>query len=169
MQPNQSQMNDHTKAAFLRGSIITSYAQVEFLLADITARWRGVSADWQKEKFPYSLGSRVRAVRDLANRDERFAQYSDEIDRLSGGLTPYREIRDMMAHGMQLLRENDQVGPYLDYRMYRVGSGGVPEVGQMTTSLDQLEDAALEIGRFAVQIGELCRRIYQDLGLEPVA
>jgi hypothetical protein len=48
------------EATYLRGSILRSYSQVEFLLADIS-----VKLDL---KFPYQIKDRIKAVKRIAER-----------------------------------------------------------------------------------------------------
>ncbi|MGB3490204.1 MAG: hypothetical protein WBA62_19095 [Xanthobacteraceae bacterium] len=46
---------------YLRGRIITSYSQVEFLLADIAVKL--------ELKFPYLISARLKAARRIAERN----------------------------------------------------------------------------------------------------
>ena len=55
------------RAAFLRGTIITSYAQVEHLLANLSVRCRNKPEySLLTRTFPYRLESRLKAVRAAA-------------------------------------------------------------------------------------------------------
>jgi hypothetical protein len=166
--PNAHQMDVLTLASFNRGAIITSYAQVEFLLADLVLRWR-TQTRGEEGTLPYSLDSRIQAAREVIRQNDSFKDYRAEVDELIDGLKPYREIRDMMAHGMQILRTHKDEWHQLDYRMFRMAKGGFIEVGRMNTSVDQLAIAAKEIGEYAQRFVSLWRRIYMDQGLEPVA
>ena len=51
------------QATFLRGSIITSYAHIEFLLADICLKtWQKAEYAHLAGRFPYKTDSRIKAV-----------------------------------------------------------------------------------------------------------
>lgn len=166
--PTEHQIEPLRSAAFMRGSIVTSYAQVEFLLADFVFRCHA-NAGKAQPTFPYSVDDRIKAVRSIVATDERFAPYRKEVGEVAGGLLRYREMRDMMAHGMQLLRTRGIEWHQLDYRMFRVAKGKIIEVGQMNTDVVQMANAAKEIGDYAQSLVTIWRRIYLDLGLEPVA
>ncbi len=166
--PNADQMDILTLASFHRGAIITSYAQVEFLLADLVFRWRK-QIRAAEGPLPYSLDSRIKAASEIINTWYRFTEYRAEVEGLIEGLRPFRQIRDMMAHGMMVLTTDQQARHLLDYRMYRETKGGSIEVGRMTTDIDQLAHAASEVGKYAQNFATLWRRIYLDQGLQPVA
>jgi hypothetical protein len=59
-QPTEQQKSLVDEALYLRGRIVASYAQVEFLLADVS-----VKLDL---RFPYLIDSRIKAVRRIAER-----------------------------------------------------------------------------------------------------
>jgi hypothetical protein len=120
-------------------------------------------------KLPYSLDARIKAARDVTQADDRFRAYRCDVERLIEGLTPFRVIRDMMAHGMLLLSKDAAGRHRLDYRMYHAAKGGGVEVGLMSTDVDQLAYAAADIGKFAQELLTVWRRIYSDQGLQPVA
>jgi hypothetical protein len=60
-EPTDHQKSLVDEALYLRGRIVASYAQVEFLLADIS-----VKLDL---RFPYLIDARIKAVRCIAERD----------------------------------------------------------------------------------------------------
>ena len=70
-------VSDSTKAivnhaVYLRGNIITSYAHIEFLLADICVKaWQLEQYKHLAGKFPYSVDSRIKAVRILFDSNSR--------------------------------------------------------------------------------------------------
>ena len=107
-------------AARIRGEIITSFAQIEFVLADIVvkcasrAEYKNVVA-----RFPYKVESRISAVTALVNAPGPLQKYKDEIVRVIDHLLSYSELRDFMAHGLVMLTPTVDKDPRLEYRMYR--------------------------------------------------
>jgi hypothetical protein len=67
--PTEQQKLLVDEALYLRGRIVASYAQVEFLLADIS-----VKLDL---RFPYLIDARIKAVRRIAER-EGYEVYRDD-------------------------------------------------------------------------------------------
>ena len=63
---------------YLRGRIITSYSQVEFILADIS-----VILDL---KFPYLISKRIKAAKEIADRPG-YEAYKDELHSVCDGLS----------------------------------------------------------------------------------
>jgi hypothetical protein len=72
-EPTEQQKSLVDEALYLRGRIVASYAQVEFLLADIS-----VKLDL---RFPYLIDARIKAVRRIAER-EGYEVYKNELDRV---------------------------------------------------------------------------------------
>jgi hypothetical protein len=67
MAPTQLQKSLIEEATYLRGKILTSYAQVEFLLADLS-----VKLDL---RFPYLIKDRIKAAKRISERsDSRFTK-----------------------------------------------------------------------------------------------
>jgi hypothetical protein len=60
------------EALFLRGRIIASYSQVEFLLADIS-----VKLDL---RFPYRISDRIKAAKRIAD-GEGYQAYKEDLNR----------------------------------------------------------------------------------------
>jgi hypothetical protein len=60
------------ESLYLRGLIVASYSQIEFLLADIS-----VKLDL---KFPYLIKDRFKAAKRIGER-EQFAMYKGELDK----------------------------------------------------------------------------------------
>jgi len=68
VEPTEQQKSLVDEALYLRGRIVASYAQAEFLLADIS-----VKLDL---RVPYLIDARIRAVRRIAERDG-YQSYKD--------------------------------------------------------------------------------------------
>jgi hypothetical protein len=89
-EPTEQQKSLVDEALYLRGRIVASYAQVEFLLADISVK--------PDLRFPYLIDARIKAVRRIAER-EGYEAYKNELDRICEELMQYDEIRHFMTHG----------------------------------------------------------------------
>jgi hypothetical protein len=99
----------------LRGRIITSYSQVEFILADIS-----VILDL---KFPYFISKRIAAAKAIAERPG-YESYREELREICDGLGEFDEIRLFMAHGW-VSAEIDKLGQnVIEFLRYeRLGDG----------------------------------------------
>ena len=100
---------------YLRGRIVTSYCQVEFLLADIAVKL--------ELKFPYLITARLKAAKRIAD-SEGFEEYKTDLEEICDGLVEYDDIRKFMAHGWAVL-EVDKAGNHrFELLMYeRKGEG----------------------------------------------
>jgi hypothetical protein len=82
------------EALYLRGRIVASYAQVEFLLADLVVKL--------ELRFPYRIKSRMKAVRKIAE-GPGYEVYKYDLDRVCEELGRYDELRHFMTHGFLTL------------------------------------------------------------------
>jgi hypothetical protein len=150
----------------LRGAYIGSYAQVEFLLADICVKaWDLPAYKHQHAKFPYRAESRVKAAIALFDCAGPFAQYREEV--LFDELLRFEELRDFLAHG--LLRIDTKKSDFsLHLRMYKPERDGL-KIGTIDVPVIELADAVKQIVTFAHRFVTLFRRIYleQKLQLTP--
>ena len=152
-------------AIHLRGMIITSYAHIEFLLADICLK------AWQREEyahlagpFPYKADTRIKAVSKLLDTDGPLKTYRPGVQPVLDELLSFEELRHFVAHGL-LVVTPDPSGPRMQYRLYRTTKHGT-EIGFLETSSSELTDASLKISGLLHQMLTTFRRIYFDLGLE---
>src|SRR5580693_500881 len=90
VEPTERQKGLVDEALYLRGRIVASYAQVEFLLADIS-----VKLDL---RFPYLIEARIKAVKRIAERGG-YQVYKEDLDRMCDELLRYDELRHFMTHG----------------------------------------------------------------------
>jgi hypothetical protein len=100
---------------YLRGRIVTSYSQVEFILADIS-----VILDL---KFPYLISKRIKAAKEIADRPG-YETYKDELHSVCDGLGEFDEMRVFMAHGWvsaELGKSGTNIIEFLRYE--RTGEG----------------------------------------------
>ena len=146
------------ESLYLRGRIIASYSQIEFLLADIS-----VKLDL---KFPYLIRDRIKAAKRISDR-EQFAKYKAELEQVCDELLDFDEIRNFLSHGFLTLHV-DRVGNHqFEYRMYQRGDGTFTLVGG-TTIIERLRAAAEHITAYVERSVELFQRIYQEQKVEPV-
>src|SRR4051812_6133077 len=109
---------------YLRGRIIASYSQIEFLLADIS-----VKLDL---KFPYLIKDRIKAAKRIGER-EQFAKYKDELDKICDGLLEFDDVRNFLSHGYLTLHV-DKIGNHqFEYRMYQRADGSFTLMRGTTT------------------------------------
>ncbi|WP_155253283.1 hypothetical protein [Bradyrhizobium japonicum] len=142
---------------YLRGRIMTSYSQVEFILADIS-----VILDL---KFPYLIDKRIKAAKEIANRPG-YEKYRDELYAACDGLSEFDEIRLFMAHGW-VSAEMDKAGnakiEFLRYQRTGEGQFGLMRGG---TDPARLRQAADDITNYCERVLALFRRIYEEKDLE---
>jgi hypothetical protein len=142
---------------YLRGRIITSYSQVEFMLADIS-----VVLDL---KFPYPIDKRIKAARAIADRPG-FEGYREELYHVCDGLEEFHDIRLFMAHGWvdaELAPNGANIIQFLRYE--RTGEGQF-KLMRGGTDLVRLREAAEDITKYVERVFALFRKIYREKGLE---
>jgi hypothetical protein len=150
------QKNLVDESLYLRGRLVASYSQVEFLLADIS-----VKLDL---KFPYQISERIKAAKRIGER-EQFAKYKAELDKVCDELLEFNELRNFMSHAFLTLHV-DRVGNHqFEYRMYQRGDGTFVLMGG-TTTIDRLRAAAEDMTKYVEQAMELFTRIYNEQALE---
>lgn len=142
---------------YLRGRIVTSYCQVEFLLADIAVKL--------ELKFPYLITARLKAAKRIAER-EGYEAYKAELEEICDGLGEYDDIRKFMAHGWAVL-EVDKAGNHrFELLMYERKGEGQFELMRARTTRERLLEAANDINEYTAKVINLFRRIYFEKGLE---
>jgi hypothetical protein len=152
------------RASFLRGSLLTGYAHIEFLLADICLKsWELPEYAHLKSDFPYKTESRIKAVNALLRADGPLKQYQAEFQPVLDRLPDFAEIRHFAAHGLQVVRLTSEDETLL-YRLYRTSKLG-PEIGNLDASMTQMEAVVHEITALLHQVPTTFRRIYRDVGL----
>lgn len=142
---------------YLRGRIVTSYSQVEFLLADIAVKL--------ELKFPYQISARLKAAKRIAER-EGYESYKHELSEVCEGLSEFDDIRKFMAHGWANLEVNRQGNHRFELRMYERTGEGQFELISATTSRERLLEAANDINAYTAKVINLFQRIYLEKGLE---
>jgi hypothetical protein len=157
-------------AHFLRGAIISSYAEVEFLLTDLNMRCRAVPAYAAiAAGLPYKLESKIVRVRELVAEPGPLTAYADELLELVDRISAYETRRHFIAHGQMRVSTRETMPAPIVFQMYQPGKKNAPEeYGEILTDLDQLANLAREIAEYARQMVALFPRIYKELRFDPV-
>ena len=93
--PEQWLVDLTDRAAYLRGRYLTSYAQCEFLLADLS-----VKVD---NRFRYAIDKRINAAKAMADSNGPLNRYADDFVPLIKSIVTWSERRHWFAHGFMTL------------------------------------------------------------------
>jgi hypothetical protein len=153
-------------AVYQRGNIITSYAHIEFLLADICLKaWQLEDYKHLAGKFPYSVDSRIKAARLLFDTEGPMKKHRDGVQPALDRLLDFEERRHFFAHGLLIVTPMPPDDAMLQYRLYRTTKQGTA-IAFFETSASDLDEVALEIGNLQTELLLAFRRIFSELGLE---
>lgn len=158
VEPTEQQKSLVDEALYLRGSIVASYAQVEFLLADIA-----VKLDL---RFPYLIKDRIKAVQRIAER-EGYQVYKAELDGVCEELLHYDDLRHFMTHGFLTLTTDRKGNHQFEFLRYQRDGEGKFTLLQATTTVERLRQAVEDIGQYVSHVLRLFERIYREQKLEP--
>jgi len=158
IEPTDGQKALVDEALYLRGRIIASYAQVEFLLADLV-----VKLDLH---FPYLIEARIKAVKKISERPG-YEVYKEDLERLCVELSLYDDLRNFMAHGFMRL-DTDRRGNHR-FEWLRYVRQGKDKFTMMsaTTEIGRLRQAVVDISDYVSGVIRLFERIYREKKLEP--
>jgi hypothetical protein len=145
-EPTELQKSLVDEALFLRGRIVASYSQVEFLLADMS-----VKLDL---RFPYLIKDRIKAVRRIAERDG-YEIYKEELDRVCAELLQYDELRTFMAHGFLTLTTDLKGNHQFEFLRYQREGDGKFTLMSARTTVSRLREAAHDITEYVGSAVEL--------------
>lgn len=156
-EPSDFQKSLVKEMTYIRGRIITSYAQVEFLLADIAVKL--------ELKFPYPVAQRIKAVKRIADR-QGYEIYKDDLEKACDELLRYNDLRTYMAHGFVTLTTDRKGKHIFELLMYERKGEGKFHLMRATTTLPQLQIAAEDITKYVSHVVKLFERIYSEKKLE---
>jgi hypothetical protein len=145
-------------AHFLRGAIISSYAQVEFLLTELNMRCR---------QLPEYAEIAAARAKELAEGPGPVSAYANDLLPLVARLSDYEDFRHFIAHGLMVVSTRKTATAPIIFRMYRKAPKTPEEYGAIESDADQLRKVSHEISEYARQIATLVARIVQELSLEP--
>jgi hypothetical protein len=156
-EPSALQKSLVDEALFLRGRIIASYSQVEFLLADIS-----VKLDL---RFPYRIKDRITAAKRIAERPG-YEPYKDELSQVCDELLQYDEIRNFMAHGFLSLTTDSKENHQFEFLRYERDGEGQFHLSSGKTEIARLRAAADHLTQYVHHAMKLFERIYKEKELE---
>ena len=145
------------EALYLRGRIVAAYAQVEFLLADIS-----VKLDL---RFPYLVKDRIKAVKGIADR-EGYGIYKQDIERVCDELLQYDDLRHFMTHGFLTLEVDKQGNHRFEFRRYQRESAGQFNLLTAHTTIERLREAANDVTEYVSNTVKLFERVYREQNVE---
>jgi hypothetical protein len=145
------------RAAYLRGRYLTSYAQCEFLLADIS-----VKID---NRFRYALDKRINAAKAMAESDGPLNGYAGDFVPLIESIVNWSERRHWLAHGFLTVNHNRKGLLLFEFRRYEERDGKLT-LCQWFATIDDLQGAADAINRYCQAFVSLYERIYTELKVE---
>jgi hypothetical protein len=153
-------------AVYLRGSIIHSYAHIEYSLADICLQaWKTSHYSNLKTSFPYKTDSRIKAVRGLLEIDGPLRSYLGELQPVLDDLLDFEEMRHFVAHGIMVVRTPELNDTPVEFRLFRTTKNG-PQIGTLNTSVSEIEEIGFKLSSLLGQMLTTFHRIYSDLGYE---
>jgi hypothetical protein len=155
--PSELQKSLIEEATYLRGKILTSYAQVEFLLADLS-----VKLDL---RFPYLIKDRIKAAKRISERPG-YEVYKDELAVICDELLDYDEMRNLMTHGFLMLTTDKKGNHKFDMRIYQRAGEGKFNLIEIETNIVRLRAAAEHISQYVSRAVALFSRIYLEQRLE---
>ena len=145
------------EAFYLRGRILASYSQIEFLLADIS-----VKLDL---KFPYRIEKRIKAVKRIAERPG-YEGYKDELSKVCDELLRYDELRNFMAHGFMMLNIGLENSHEFEIQLYQRTDSENFNLITIKTSIPRMKAASDQITEYCSHAMRLFSRIYLEKRLE---
>jgi hypothetical protein len=155
--PEQWLIDLTDRAAYLRGRYLTSYAQCEFLLADLS-----VKVD---NRFRYALDKRINAAKAMAESDGPLNGYAADFVPLIEALVNWRERRHWFAHGFMILFRDPKGAHAFEFRRYEQIDGKLALL-QWFATISDLEDAVAAINRYCQAFVALHEKIYLELKIE---
>ena len=155
--PSDKQKALVKEATYLRGRIISAYAQVEFLLADIS-----VKLDL---RFPYLIKDRIKAAKRISERPG-YESYREELNKVSDDLLQYDDIRNFMTHGFLMLTTDKKDNHVFSMRRYQREGEGNFSLVEIQTTIPRLRVAADHLTAYVQHAVTLFGRIYLEKKLE---
>ena len=147
------------RGMYLRGRMITHFAQCEYLLADISVR--------VDKRFVYLLKKRAKAVEKITAADGPYAQYASELVPLADQLLAWDDIRNSLVHGMIFLvfvRKEQRL--VFEFRRYNRRDDKSFEHQNWFIPPEELEKASDALADLCQRFLTAFRRIYLEQGLE---
>ena len=152
----------------VRGGFLSSYAQAEFLLADIYTK--AVSRGWyepETSSFPEKLRDRVAVCTTMFGRDGPFSPFAPDILPAVGHLLQFSELRQFLVHGHTTLLHDKAGNIGVQLRLYKWAGKkqGFQLLGRLML-LEQLESERDRLRLYVSTLSRQLREIYLATGLE---
>jgi hypothetical protein len=142
------------RAAYLRGRYLTSYAQCEFLLADLSVKVDG--------RFRYALDKRINAAKAMAESTGPLNAYAGDFLPLIENIGNWSERRHWLAHGFMTMFTAPDGAHAFEFRRYEQQADRLVLL-QWFASVDDLQNAVDAINRYCSAFVALHHRIYLEL------
>ena len=153
----------------LRGAIITQFAHVEFMFADLFFRaLRRPEYGSLPATMPYRVKERIARVKQLATMDGPISAYAPKLLQVADVLVEFENLRQYMAHG-NLTVEFDADPPAVFFQVYDKPKGSGPVLRIMRTGCADLNEQSIRVGLYANEVVALFYRIFTEIPLDPVA
>lgn len=159
--PPEWQISLIDRATYCRGRIVTSFAQCEFLLADLAEKVDG--------RFVYLLKDRIKVARSLTEKTGPFNQYAGELMPMAEKLLEWDDVRNFLVHGFMLFTADRDGKHLIEYRRYNRVSKEAYELRKWFVTVEDLEGAKDQINALAVVMVDVMKRIYSENDLEDEA
>lgn len=150
----------------LRGQIISSYAQVEFMLVHLIFQARIIKAYWSLGlRYRRKLDKKIEQVEKLIAASGPIQNYQDRVKAVMDQLGAFKDDRDYMAHAYCEIYFRDEEPEYR-YRMIRNNENNEQTVEYRIYSPGELEKLERQLTSITNTLMELFREIYLNQGLE---
>jgi hypothetical protein len=163
---NASQRGAIDAAQRLRGMLVGSYAQIEFLIGHLCESMSKVEPYAALgEGFPFRAENRIRVARKyFALENAPLYKFRDAAQALLDELADHERTRHFMAHGYMDLSSDGRGGYKVLVRCYRPKSPGDPNEEQIRWTLDEMEAEANRASEFCGRWIRLQYDIHADFG-----
>ncbi|MGR4862977.1 hypothetical protein [Caulobacter sp. LARHSG274] len=154
----------------LRGWLINSFAQVEFLLGDIVCRaWELPEFVSLRRPIPMGVGNRLAALRELLEFGTSMDSFKGQIEIALTEFERFEEVRHFLTHGFCSFDVTGAGDAAMRFRRYiPPKKGGSSELLELYMLPQELRDAAGQWTTFANDFVALSSQVYAQFKLEDV-
>jgi hypothetical protein len=162
--------NAHKKAInecfCCRGMLISSYAHVDFLLADLCLKsWRLAQYRSLASRFPYKSATRERAVSAiLLVKNGPLSEFREPAEPLLQRWRESERERNMMAHGWMTIEWMQNGDMFVRGTLLKAGSNEKVDVERIRWSLVTLQSKASQASSLSQAWLKLCHTMHSKMG-----
>lgn len=152
------------RATYLRGSIVGSFAQVEYYLGDLGHQAARLTEYAEFARFHRSFSARLQTAKDIAAAPGPLSRFRSGIEGVCMTLSTVEPYRNYFTHGwLEIRMARPPVLPkyHLQFRKWNPAKPHRPVY--LRVSMDWLEELDGRAMAMAVVAGGLFRQIYLDL------